>query len=73
MLLHLHQIELSGDEVLSCRINELEKRIEETRERLYQAYQDNSDADQVLAISQELDMLLNAYKSTITKEKKVGK
>ncbi len=58
---------------MSCRINELEKRIEETRERLYQAYQDNSDADQVLAISQELDMLLNAYKSTITKEKKVGK
>jgi len=57
---------ISGEEVIKLsRRSELEKKIEETREMLYQVYLENPKNPQVVSISQELDELLNEYESSI--------
>ncbi|WP_430789790.1 Spo0E family sporulation regulatory protein-aspartic acid phosphatase [Virgibacillus flavescens] len=42
-------------------INELKEEIENTREKMYRAYENNPMDPQVLVISQELDKLLNEF------------
>ncbi|MGI8314587.1 Spo0E family sporulation regulatory protein-aspartic acid phosphatase [Halobacillus mangrovi] len=41
----------------------LEKNIECTRGKMYEAYKNNSDYEEVLRLSQKLDQLLNQLKS----------
>jgi hypothetical protein len=40
-------------------INDTEKQIEWLRDKLYEAYQNNADSEEVLNISQSLDKALN--------------
>ncbi|WP_343063291.1 aspartyl-phosphate phosphatase Spo0E family protein [Halobacillus locisalis] len=42
-------------------MNGLEKKIEETRKKMYDSYLSEQDYDQVLRFSQELDRLLNKW------------
>ncbi|MBA2175931.1 aspartyl-phosphate phosphatase Spo0E family protein [Halobacillus locisalis] len=42
-------------------VNGLEKKIEETRKKMYDSYLSEQDYDQVLRFSQELDRLLNKW------------
>ncbi|MCA0972016.1 aspartyl-phosphate phosphatase Spo0E family protein [Halobacillus litoralis] len=41
--------------------NQLEDQIEQLRKRMYQIYVDDPEDDQLLKVSQELDVLLNEF------------
>ncbi len=47
-------------------VNGLEKKIEETRKKMYDSYLSEQDYDQVLHFSQELDRLLNKWREMKT-------
>ncbi|MFD2749932.1 aspartyl-phosphate phosphatase Spo0E family protein [Virgibacillus siamensis] len=53
-----------------CSIKELNRKIEETREKMYKTYYHDPNDPQVLVISQCLDVLLNEYNQALKKAKK---
>jgi len=52
-----------------CNIKELKRKIEETRQEMYKAYENNPNDPEVLSISQSLDVLLNRYSQALKKTK----
>ncbi|ASK64338.1 hypothetical protein CFK37_08850 [Virgibacillus phasianinus] len=60
------ECKLSGEEErVLYNDQELRKKIEETRQKMYEAYEHNPDDPQVLTISQDLDVLLNKYNQAV--------
>lgn len=51
-------------------MKELEVKIEQLREKLYQAYNEHQDEDTILDISTQLDQLLNQLNTNNLKMKK---
>ncbi|WP_404455122.1 aspartyl-phosphate phosphatase Spo0E family protein [Virgibacillus necropolis] len=56
-----------------CNINVLKKKIEETRKKMYETYENNPNDPQILTISQSLDVLLNEYGQAFKSAKKLNK
>ncbi|ALX48759.1 hypothetical protein AOX59_09090 [Lentibacillus amyloliquefaciens] len=53
-----------------CSIKELKRKIEETRQEMYKAYESDPNDPKFLSISQSLDVLLNKYSQALKKVKK---
>jgi len=51
-------------------LKELEKKIEQLREKMYQAYNQKQDEEVILKISTQLDQLLNEQNRRMTNIKK---
>jgi len=51
-------------------LNELEEKIEQIRDKMYQAYNERQDEETILKISTQLDRLLNEQRRLTTKVNK---